>query len=121
MRPRDDEQPLTVLWCGTVRCYVLGRDVAVVETTGSENHPRVEIRHLETDEDEPSDAARAALRELLEHPPKGFPLHGLHWIPAQCGGDGPVLREEPPGGLDGAEQKLAREARAVARKLGWVK
>lgn len=88
------EETAELYFCGSVRCYVKGKVVAIVET-GARGKPVMRMFEGPA-KSNPKELAGYAVWELLADP-GGFPLTGVHFV-AHAGG--PVLEDEPPADCD---------------------
>jgi hypothetical protein len=109
---------LGMYWCGSIRCYVVGNEVAFCEASDSVSNPKLMVRSfvIEHEEEDGIAYVRAALHELMAEP-EGFPLHGMHWRPQSLGGTGPVIEDEPR--HDGWKELALRDVKHVSKLLGW--
>jgi len=113
---------LGMFWCGGVRCYTVGLEVALVATAGTMDNPKLAVRHMLLSEREAAelgdqvDYVAHALARLLEQP-QSFPLHGIHWVPRCKGGTGPVIDSEPQAADWEAQSKA--DLQVLIARFAW--
>jgi hypothetical protein len=115
-----------MLWCGSVRCYFLprlkGPNVAFVAGgIGDSARVHVSLKRYGREPDDMHELCAmftSALSELLDQP-KGFPLHGIHWIPPSAGGSGAVLEDGVPKRLPQGGERIRMDLRHLRDEFGW--